>query len=70
MKIDQVRSNLITTIAGKEAYMAQLWDRIAAKEVDPQMTIIIIEFLKVNLGELRTILADVERCLEEPTIVH
>lgn len=67
MNIYTVRDNLIKTIRGKEAYLAE-W-----KNVDPIETAdrihraTIVGMLKINIDELRRILTDVEICCMNAT---
>lgn len=65
MKIDQVRNNLIQTIAGKEALSAGYWEAIRKGEMDTATGVAMLEFLKINIAELRRILEDVETCVFE-----
>ena len=72
MNIYTVRDNLKNTIAGKEEHLAKLIpnaqeavtpfvaDRIAIKTA--------IQYLSVNIGELRRILEDVEQCCTQATV--
>ena len=62
MNIYTLRDNLKTTIAGKEAYLE------AFSADDHEYKIIretMIEFIEINLEELRKILTDVETCCEQ-----
>ena len=66
MNIYTVRDNLKRTIAGKEQILADLVDRkehgwfnLTSEIVANRAT---IEFLEVNIDELKKILADVEVC--------
>ena len=63
-----VRDNLKNTIAGKEQMLAekierneQGWFNSTSEIVANRAT---IEFLKINIDELKKILADVEKCCE------
>ena len=60
MNIHTVAENLRSTIAGKEALLTTLKGR----RIPPEST---IEFLEINIDELKKILADVERCCENAT---
>ena len=71
MNIYTVRDNLKNTIAGKEQMLAekierneQGWFNSTSEIVANRAT---IEFLKVNIDELKKILADVEVCCEKAT---
>ncbi len=61
----QVRDNLIKTIEGKEAYLAQMRKDIVAYNQTVNYTV--AKYLEVNLTELRNILNDVEKCCEKAT---
>lgn len=61
MNIYTVRDNLKRTIAGKEKYLAE-WEAVKAS-ADPMMHQTIIGMLKINIDELKRILADVEQCV-------
>jgi hypothetical protein len=74
MNIYTVRDNLKNTIAGKEKMLADQWDKMAFGDPSWQGDIVkqmaiqaTIEFLKLNIDELRKILADVELCCEKAT---
>ena len=68
MNIQTVRDNLKNTIAGKELHLSNAikirdeQDLTREQEVANYMT---IQFLKVNIAELKQILKDVEQCVEE-----
>ena len=67
MNIQTVAQNLRKTIAGKEEALA-LYEsrRDIPRATGHQMAIIAtIEFLKINIDELKKILADVEQCVEK-----
>jgi hypothetical protein len=59
MNIHTVRDNLKTTIAGKEALLAE-YENQSEKMV-------IAGMLRVNIDELKRILKDVEVCCEQAT---
>lgn len=62
MNIHIVRENLVKTIAGKEAYLAQL----RKKGYDQTgVATTVAEFVEINIDELKKILADVEVCCEQ-----
>jgi hypothetical protein len=66
MNIQTVRDNLKNTIAGKEKYLAEV--RAARCIADCREDIAlhsVQELLKINIDELRAILADVEKCMEK-----
>lgn len=62
MNISTVRDNLKSTIAGKE----MLLDTYKNPSVNPYPKFVkeaMIDFLEVNIAELKRILADVEQCV-------
>ena len=72
MNIQTVAQNLKNTIAGKEKYLADC-NKALNVQIDPldegermalQAT---VEFLKININELKVILFDVEKCCEKAT---
>jgi len=73
MNIYTVRDNLKNTIAGKEVYLAKLkqntsdmaWELSAQGELSDVAVRSTIEFLKINIDELKVILADVEVCCQQ-----
>jgi CDP-diacylglycerol pyrophosphatase len=68
MNIQTVRDNLKNTIAGKKQHLKTLnGDLIAGDYVDRTVTKTTIEFLKINIAELKRILQDVEQCIEKET---
>lgn len=58
MNIQTVANNLRATIAGKEDLLTNL----KGKRIPPEVT---INFLEINIAELKRILQDVEQCVEE-----
>jgi CBS-domain-containing membrane protein len=65
MNIQTVADNLKRTIAGKEYMLQELVGMQAndiAKNIANDAT---IEFLKINIDELKRILQDVEQCIEK-----
>jgi hypothetical protein len=73
MNIQTVRDNLKQTIAGKEKHLAGLQECIRGLDaLDDQgdtwfRATVTVEFLAINIDELRRILADVEVCCEQAT---
>lgn len=70
MKIQTVAENLRNTIAGKEKMMTDLYpDNYRAgnylDEAESAVRLTTIEFLRVNIRELKRILQDVEQCQED-----
>jgi hypothetical protein len=67
MNIQTVAENLRNTIAGKEKALAE-YNKVLNIYIDPvadgeRMAITAtVEFLKINIDELRRILQDVEQC--------
>ena len=74
MNIYTVRDNLKNTIAGKEKHLAGLQECIRGLEaLDDQgdtwfRATVTVEFLAINIDELKRILADVEKCVEKATL--
>ncbi len=65
MNIQTVATNLRATIAGKEYMLQELVGMQAndiAKNIANDAT---IEFLEINIDELKRILQDVEQCIKE-----
>lgn len=66
MNIYEVRDNLIRTIEGKEAYLAQMKQDIV--KYNQTVNYAVAKFLEeVNLPELRAILKDVTICCNQAT---
>lgn len=70
MNIQTVRDNLRNTIAGKEKMLASLnpnnpYSEEFKSEGEVMARRATIEFLKINIAELKRILADVEVCCEQ-----
>lgn len=72
MNIQTVADNLRNTIAGKEALLKQhyntleLYKRGAKENTGVEMAInATIQFLDINIDELKRILQDVEQCIKE-----
>lgn len=66
MDIYTVRDNLKRTIAGKEKALAEYQEaRKLATMAEDIALHSVVEFLKINLNELRAILKDVEVCCEQ-----
>ena len=62
MNIQTVANNLRVTIAGKEELLAQ-WEVASTwKDSDKKFVNETIQYLKINIGELKRILQDVEQC--------
>ncbi len=65
-KIENVRDNLIRTIAGKEELLRTEYDirqRNFLNNEDDAAFIATREFLRINISELKRILSDVELCI-------
>ena len=60
MNLQTVITNLGNTIAGKEAYLAQMREDIVKYNQTVNYTV--AKYLEVNIGELKRILQDVEQC--------
>jgi hypothetical protein len=76
MNIQTVKTNLENTIAGKEKMLTQTQDTLSLytsgvnKTADVEHLMALratIEFLEINIGELKRILEDVEQCIEKET---
>jgi hypothetical protein len=68
MNIQTVAANLRNTIAGKEIQLAQ-WEAARSwKNADQQFVNETIQYLKINIDELRRILQDVEQCIEKAEV--
>ena len=63
--IYQVRDNLINTIKGKEAYLAQMREDITKYNQTVNYTV--AKYLELNLEELYNILNDVQECCKKAT---
>jgi hypothetical protein len=62
MNIQTVATNLKNTIAGKEELLAQ-WEVASTwKDSDKKFVNETIQYLKINIAELKRILQDVEQC--------
>jgi hypothetical protein len=65
MNIQTVAENLKNTIAGKEIQLAQ-WEAARSwKNADQQFVNETVQYLKINIDELKRILQDVEQCIKE-----
>ena len=65
-----VRDNLKNTIKGKEEYLIKMQTKAIKAEDNANMAAAFatIEFLKININELKVILFDVEKCCEEMSL--
>jgi hypothetical protein len=69
MNIHTVAENLRKTIAGKERYLAEMQENYRLSTMAEGMALTAtIEFLKININELKVILFDVEKCCEKATL--
>jgi hypothetical protein len=68
MNIQIIRDNLKNTISGKEKYLAEMKENYQLSTMAEGMALTAtIEFLEINLTELKRILQDVEQCVpKEP----
>jgi hypothetical protein len=65
MNIQTVATNLRNTIAGKEIQLAQ-WEAARSwKNADQQFVNETVQYLKINIDELKRILQDVEQCIDK-----
>jgi hypothetical protein len=65
-KIENVRDNLIRTIAGKEELLRTEYDirqRNFLSDEDDAAFVATREFLRINISELKRILSDVKLCI-------
>lgn len=68
MNIYQIRDNLIRTIEGKQAYLAEVIEaRKVATMAEDHALFATQEFLKENIRELTLILKDVTECCTKAT---
>ena len=72
MNIQTVAENLRKTIASKEKMLAQYQSALATSYAGPtpppgaeMACIATIQFLEINIGELKRILQDVEQCEDQ-----
>ena len=68
MNIETIQENLKNTIAGKEAMLKSHTAFLKSSGMDGLENTIVyatVEFLKINLEELKNILKDVEKCIPE-----
>lgn len=72
MNIETVAQNLRATIAGKERMLAQYQSALACSYAGPtpppgaeMACIATIQFLEINIDELKRVLGDVESCVEK-----
>ena len=70
MNIETVADNLRATIAGKIRLLAEYRSALALSHLGPTpiagaelAVVATIEFLEINIGELRRVLQDVEQCV-------
>lgn len=69
MNIQTVADNLLTTIAGKVKHQVELEYALTLATTSERMALVAtVEFLKINIDELKRILQDVEQC--EPPFNH
>lgn len=71
MNIHTVINNLNNTIAGKEELLAQQRSALALAHLGPTLPagaelacVATIQFLEINIDELKRIVADIEQCVE------
>jgi flagellar biosynthesis/type III secretory pathway protein FliH len=58
-----VRDNLKNTIAGKETMLAEMLQKqYTLPQVEARALSVTMEFLEINIDELKRILQDVEQC--------
>jgi len=61
-----IRDNLTATVAGKVEYQKKLRASLRRADIDysPEGTLAVIDFLDLNIEELKRILADVQSILD------
>lgn len=68
MNISTVAANLKNTIAGKETMLGVYKQNLNGSITTETSSLVLqatIQFLEINIGELKRILADVEQCVEK-----
>lgn len=72
MNIQTVAQNLRNTISGKEQMLAEYRSALALSHLGPTpiagaelAVVATIEFLEINIAELKRVLQDVEKCVEK-----
>lgn len=61
--LEEIRDNLVKTIANKQKYLAGMKDPNYLPEGAAMAVIATKQFLEINIDELSKILADIELCL-------
>jgi hypothetical protein len=66
MNIHTVADNLRNTIAGKETMLAEMLQKqYTLPQVEARALSVTMEFLEINIDELKRILKDVEQCAKQ-----
>jgi hypothetical protein len=66
MNMQTVSTNLRNTIAGKVKHEVELEYALTLATTGERMALVAtLEYLKINIDELRRILQDVEQCIKE-----
>ena len=68
MNISTVAANLKNTIAGKETMLGVYKQNLNGSITTETSSLVLqatIQFLEINIGELKRILADVEKCVQK-----
>jgi hypothetical protein len=66
MNIQTVAENLRNTIAGKERMMAEMLQKqYTLSQGEARALSVTMEFLEINIDELKRILVDVEVCVDQ-----
>ena len=68
MNLSTVITNLKTTIAGKETMLGVYKQNLNGSITTETSSLVLqatIQFLEINIGELKRILADVEQCVQK-----
>jgi hypothetical protein len=66
MNIHTVAENLRNTIAGKEKYLAEVYEQRKVSNGDDIVSFVTAQMLEFNIDELKRILQDIEQC--EPSL--
>jgi hypothetical protein len=63
MNVQTVATNLRVTIAGKEKYLAEVYEQRKVSNGDDIVSFVTAQMLEFNIDELKRILQDVEQCI-------
>jgi hypothetical protein len=65
MNIQTVAQNLRNTIAGKEKYLAEVYEQRKVSNGDDIVSFVTAQMLEFNIDEIKRILQDVEACEDQ-----